>query len=66
MRGFRSLYFSYATLTTVGYGDIIPVSGGARMLAIAEAIAGMFYVTLTIARLVALYYSKGPPNRISD
>jgi len=66
MERFRGLYFSYTTLTTVGYGDIIPVSGVARMLAMAEAIAGVFYMTLMIARLVALYYSKGPPNGVSD
>jgi hypothetical protein len=62
LEGFRGLYFSYATLTTVGYGDIIPVSNGARMLAMTEAMAGMFYATLLIARLVALYYSKGTPK----
>jgi Ion channel len=62
MEGFRSLYFSYSTLTTVGYGDIIPVSSGGRMLAMTESIAGLFYVTLLIARLVALYYSKSATN----
>ena len=66
MEGFRSLYFSYATLTTVGYGDIIPVSNEARMLAMAEAMAGVFYVTLMIARLIALYHSNRPPNGVSD
>jgi hypothetical protein len=65
MERFRSLYFSYATLTTVGYGDIIPVSALARMLAMLEAIAGMFYMTLMIARLVTLYYSKSPSNDVS-
>jgi ion channel len=62
MKEFVPLYFSYVTLTTVGYGDIIPVSGAARMLAMTEAMVGMFYVTLLIARLVALYYSKGPTD----
>lgn len=55
MNHFNALYFSFTTLSTVGYGDIIPVSGIARMLAMAEAVFGMFYVTLLIARLVALY-----------
>ena len=63
MKGFTTLYFSYATLTTVGYGGIVPLSGTARMLAMAEAMVGMFYVTLLIARLVALYYSKGSSDR---
>jgi hypothetical protein len=55
MNHFNALYFSFTTLSTVGYGDIVPVSGLARMLAMAEAVFGMFYVTLLIARLVALY-----------
>jgi hypothetical protein len=45
MNHFTALYFSFTTLSTVGYGDIIPVSGLARMLAMAEAGLGMFYVT---------------------
>ena len=63
MVGFNTIYFSFVTLSTVGYGDIIPVSGVARMLAIAEAMVGMFYVTLLIARLVALYSSESPSMR---
>ena len=55
MKGFNSIYFSFATLSTIGYGDISPVAGGARMLAVAEAVVGMFYVTMLIARLVSLY-----------
>jgi hypothetical protein len=60
MSGFTGLYFSFITLSTVGYGDIIPVSDVARMLAIVEAMFGTFYVTLLIARLVSLYSSKSP------
>jgi hypothetical protein len=63
LEGFRGFYFSYSTLTTVGYGDIIPLSNGARMLATLEAMAGMLYATLLIARLVSLYYSKPPQGR---
>ncbi len=58
MKGFNCYYFSFATLSTIGYGDIAPVAGGARMLAITEAIVGMFYVTMLIARLVSLYSSE--------
>ncbi len=58
MKGINSLYFSFATLCTVGYGDIVPVSNVARMLAVMEAIVGMFYMTMLIARLVALYSSE--------
>ena len=60
MNDFNALYFSFTTLSTIGYGDIIPVSGGARMLAMAEAVFGMFYVTLLIARLVSLYSTQSP------
>ena len=37
MKGFTALYYSYITLTTVGYGDIVPVSGVVRMLAMSGA-----------------------------
>jgi hypothetical protein len=66
MNHFNALYFSFTTLSTVGYGDIIPVSGVARMLAIVEAVFGMFYVTLLIARLVSLYSSKSPLEAVSS
>ena len=55
MIGFTSIYFSFSTLSTIGFGDIVPVSGTSRMLAVLEAIVGMFYVTLLIARLVSIY-----------
>jgi len=62
MKGVNSLYFSFATLCTIGYGDIVPVSNVARMLAILEAVAGMFYMTMLIARLVALYSTENRPD----
>jgi hypothetical protein len=49
------LYFSLITLTTVGYGDIIPVSPLARMFAAIEALTGVLYIAITLARLVASY-----------
>ena len=49
------LYFSYATLTTTGYGDIIPRGGEVRMLAVLEAMVGVFYNTIVVARFVGLY-----------
>ena len=57
IRGFNAFYFSFITLSTVGYGDITPVSKVARMLAAMEAITGSLYVAVLIARLVALYSS---------
>lgn len=49
------VYFSLATLTTLGYGDITPVSPVARVWATLEAVAGVLYVALLISRLVSLY-----------
>jgi hypothetical protein len=57
MNGFNALYFSFITLSTVGYGDITPVSKIARWLAAMEAMTGLLYVAVLIARLVALYSS---------
>jgi hypothetical protein len=57
---FTSLYFSFITLSTVGYGDIAPVTKAARMLAAMEAVVGLFYVAVLISRLVAIY-STPPP-----
>jgi hypothetical protein len=51
-------YFSFTTLTTVGYGDILPVSPIARVLANLEGIIGTMYPAIFIARLVGLYSSK--------
>jgi hypothetical protein len=47
-------YYSFVTLTTVGYGDVTPVSAAARTLAWMEAIAGQFYVAVIVAGLVSL------------
>jgi len=47
-------YFSFVTLSTVGYGDITPVRPIARSLAVAEALTGQLYLAITIARLVAM------------
>jgi hypothetical protein len=49
------IYFSYVTLATLGYGDIVPRSGPAKGLAILEAIIGQLYLVLVVARLVSLY-----------
>lgn len=47
------LYFSFVTLTTVGYGDVLPVHPVARSLAILEAVTGPLYLAILIARLVS-------------
>ena len=52
------LFFSYTTLTTVGYGNIEAITDQARSLASLEAIAGQLYLTIMVARLVGLHISK--------
>ncbi len=56
------IYFSFVTLTTLGYGDISPISPISRTLAWLEALAGQVYIALTIARLVSMYMA-GRGNR---
>ena len=51
------LYFSFVTLTTLGYGDILPLSELARALAYMEAVTGQFYVAILVAGLVSAYIS---------
>jgi hypothetical protein len=48
-------YFSLATLTTTGYGDIVPLNPFARSLASLESVVGPFYLSITVARLVTLW-----------
>ena len=55
MRGYSSIYFSFVTLTTLGYGDIVPATNVVRMLTIMESTAGLFYMAILIARLVSLH-----------
>jgi hypothetical protein len=53
------LYFSFVTLATVGYGDVLPVHPVARSLAMLEAVTGTLYLTTVIARLVSLAVAPG-------
>jgi hypothetical protein len=48
-------YFSFMTLTTVGYGDVLPIRGSARAAVILEAVLGHFYLAVLVARLVGLH-----------
>ena len=52
------LYLSLVTLSTVGYGDIVPVTPQARMLAALEAMGGQLYLAVLIARLVGLHVPR--------
>lgn len=49
------VYYSFTTLTTLGYGDVYPASDFARTFAILEAITGVLYSAVIIARLVGIY-----------
>ena len=64
--GFTAFYLSFITLCTVGYGDVTPVSKVACMLAVIEAIAGLFYMAILISRLVSIYSSAPASDKGSD
>jgi voltage-gated potassium channel len=66
MTRFNAFYFSFITLTTVGYGDITPVSNVARMLAMLEAMTGTLFVGVLIARLVSLYATASTAEALSN
>lgn len=53
------LYYSFVTLTTLGYGEITPVAPQVRSLAAIEAMMGVFYIAIMVARLVAMYSQSG-------
>jgi voltage-gated potassium channel len=50
-----AIYFSFVTLATLGYGDIVPRTDVARGLAIVEGVGGQLFLAVLIARLVSLY-----------
>lgn len=53
------IYFSFVTLLTIGYGDIVAVSDMAQTAAVLEGIIGQFYVAILVARLVSVYTFYG-------
>jgi len=59
----RLVYFSFVTLTTVGYGDVTAVHAAARSLALLEALAGQLFPAVLIARLVSLEVSNRESRR---
>ena len=58
----RLLYFSFCTLTTVGYGDIVPLRGVAQTACYLEAIVGQIFLTVLVARLVGMHISRPRPE----
>ena len=54
----RFEYFSFITITTLGYGDITPVTDKATALALIEAVVGQIYLVLLVAWLVGMHVSQ--------
>ena len=49
------MFYSFVTLTSLGYGDMVPISAQSRSLSILEAVSGILYLAVLVARLVGLY-----------
>ena len=61
------IYFSLTTLSTIGFGDITPLTLQARYAAVAEGITGQFYLAILVARLVGMQMSQSAgPHRESE
>jgi len=61
------VYFSFCTLSTLGYGDMVPVSRLARSLSWLEGLTGQLYLTILLARLVGLHIANAPlPHRLES
>ena len=58
-------YYSFVTLTTLGYGDIVPLTSIARAFSFVEAVFGQIYLAVLIARLVGLYIAHSMKNDAS-
>jgi hypothetical protein len=64
----RLVYFSFVTLASLGYGDIIPMTDAARGMAILQVVSGQMYLAVLVARLVSLYATqerlRAPSDRV--
>jgi Ion channel len=58
-----AIYYSFVTLATLGYGDVVPRTEVARGVAVLEAVGGQLYIAVTIARLVS---AQRPPAGSGD
>ena len=59
----KLVYFSFVTLTTLGYGDVIPMTGPAKTASTLEAVVGQLYIALLVARLVGLQISQSMEDK---
>lgn len=60
------LFFSFTTLTTTGYGDLVPITGLGRSLSMLEALTGQLYLVTVVARLVALWIPQSRRRRDAE
>ncbi|WP_278314699.1 potassium channel family protein [Lolliginicoccus levis] len=60
MRFQQFIYYSYVTMATLGYGEILPVAPWARALASLETVVGTMFLTIVVARLVGVWASQAP------
>lgn len=60
------IYFSLTTLSTIGFGDITPLTLQARYAAVAEGITGQFYLAILVARLVSMHMSQSAAQAAPD
>jgi len=60
------LFFSYTTLTTVGYGDLVPAGSVGQTFAMLEALFGQIYLVIVVARLVSLWGQERPGAPLRD
>jgi len=59
LRVTTTIYFSFVTLASLGYGDILPLSDPARGLAVVEVVSGQLYLAVLVARLVSGWRARG-------
>ena len=59
----RVSYYSFVTLTTLGYGDILPTNHIAEFFVYMEAIIGVFYMAIIVASLISLRLTSSPHNK---
>lgn len=62
----EAIYFSFTTMTTLGYGDIVPTTPITRMLAVLEAIVGQLYLAVLVARLVGLHIVTSEHDKLNE
>lgn len=60
------VYYSYATLSTLGYGDVLPATYWARSLATLEAVMGVLYTAVILARLVGMYSAEKVEEELEE